>query len=205
MATRKNIRTGMLAGGVAIAMVGLSYAAVPLYQLFCQVTGFGGTTQRAEEAALPGAAQVAALHGRTIDVRFDGNVMPEVPWTFKPVQAVTTVKIGERKLAFYRATNNSDRTVTGTAAFNVTPDTAGKYFVKIDCFCFRQQTLKPGQTVDMPVTYYIDPAILDDPNGRRIEEITLSYTFFPSQPAEGEEPTETARAIENKPSAPKEG
>lgn len=205
MAARNNTRTGLLAGGIAIAMVGLAYAAVPLYQLFCQVTGFGGTTQRADEAALPSAAQVAALHGRTIDVRFDGNVMPELPWTFKPVQTVATVKIGERKLAFYRATNDSDRTVTGTAAFNVTPDTAGKYFVKIDCFCFRQQTLKPGQTVDMPVTYYIDPAILNDPNGRRIEEITLSYTFFPSQPADGEKPTETAHAIETKPSAPKKG
>lgn len=176
---RATTRTGILSAAVAASMVGAAYAAVPLYDLFCRTTGFGGTTKRAEASELPGKDQIAALGGKTIDVRFDGNIAPGIAWDFKPVKQVETVKIGERRLAFYRATNLSDKPVTGSASFNVSPDTAGGYFVKIDCFCFTEQTLQPGQTVEMPVTYFVDPEILADPDGKRIEEITLSYTFYP--------------------------
>jgi len=172
-------RTGFIAGGIAVAMLGMAYAAVPLYRLFCQVTGFEGTTQRVSAAALPGSDILKRLAGKTIQVRFDANVAPGVPWEFAPVQTVETIKIGERRLAFYRARNTSDVAVTGTATFNVTPETAGKYFSKIQCFCFTEQTLQPGESIDMPVTYFVDPAILDDLDARKIEEITLSYTFFP--------------------------
>ncbi len=175
----RTTRTGLIAAAFAAFMVGAAYASVPLYKMFCAATGFDGTPQRTEESALPGAAQMAALGGRTVDVRFDGNVTAGMPWTFGPVKTVETVRIGERRIAFFRATNNSDKAVTGQAAFNVAPDTAGKFFDKIQCFCFTSQTLQPGQTVDMPVVYFVDPRILDDANGKRIDEITLSYTFFP--------------------------
>ena len=188
---RSNTRTGLIAAGAALAMVGLAYASVPLYQLFCQVTGFGGTTMFASEDAIP-----AKPLEQTISVRFDANVAPGLSWSFKPVKTHETVKIGERRLAFYRATNHSDQPITGTASFNVSPDTAGGFFVKIACFCFTEQTLQPGQTVDMPVTYFVDPAIVDDPDGRRIDEITLSYTFFPvdTPTAAGQKAVETAQA-----------
>ena len=192
MATeRAKLRTGMMAAGVAVSMVGLAYASVPLYRLFCQVTGFGGTTMQASESAVPDKPLA-----KTISVRFDANVAPGVPWSFEPVQTHETVRIGERRLAFYRATNNSDKPVTGTATFNVSPDTAGGFFVKIACFCFTEQTLQPGQSVDMPVTYFVDPAIVDDADGRRIDEITLSYTFFPvDTPAgPGQKADKTAQA-----------
>lgn len=168
-------RTGLIAGGVAVAMLGLAYASVPLYRLFCQVTGFGGTTMRVDEAAAPNAVD------KLIKVRFDANVAPGLAWTFKPVQTQATIRIGERKMAFYQATNLTDKPITGMATYNVSPDTAGSYFMKIHCFCFDQQTLQPGETVDMPVSYYIDPAILEDASARRIDEITLSYTFFPQE------------------------
>lgn len=168
-------RTGLIAGGVAVAMLGLAYASVPLYRLFCQVTGFGGTTMRVDENAVPNAVD------KVIKVRFDANVAPGLAWTFKPVQTQATVRIGERKMAFYQATNLTDKPITGMATYNVSPDTAGGYFMKIHCFCFDQQTLQPGETVDMPVSYYIDPAILEDASARRIDEITLSYTFFPQE------------------------
>lgn len=170
-------RTALIAAAFALAMVGLAYASVPLYRLFCEVTGFNGTTQRAD-AVVAGPAST-----RTMKVRFDGNVSAGLPWRFRPVATETSLPIGQSRLAFYRASNTSDRPITGTAVFNVTPDIAGRYFVKIACFCFEEQTLKPGQTVDMPVQYYIDPAILDDPQAGKIDEITLSYTFFPVEPA----------------------
>lgn len=174
MIAARGIRlTGVGAAGLAAGMLGLAYASVPLYQLFCQVTGFGGTTQRAEAAEAPGA--VAEM----MKVRFDANVSPSLAWEFKPLQTSSTVRMGERKLAFFQATNLTDKPITGVATFNVSPDTAGKYFVKIQCFCFNEQTLQPGETVDMPVSYYVDPALLTDANARRIDEITLSYTFFP--------------------------
>jgi cytochrome c oxidase assembly protein subunit 11 len=168
-------RTGFIAGGVAVAMLGLAYASVPLYRLFCQVTGFGGATIRVDENAAPKAVD------KVIKVRFDANVAPGLAWTFKPVQTQATIRIGERKMAFYQATNLTDKPITGMATYNVSPDTAGGYFMKIHCFCFDLQTLQPGETVDMPVSYYIDPAILEDASARRIDEITLSYTFFPQE------------------------
>jgi cytochrome c oxidase assembly protein subunit 11 len=171
---RANRRVGALAALLAVGMIGLAYASVPLYRLFCQVTGFGGTTQVAE-----GAAPLVAVPGSRIKVRFDANVAPGLAWRFKPKATDVTIPIGEKRLAFYTSTNTTGVPVTGRAVFNVSPDVAGQYFVKIDCFCFTEQTLKPGETVDMPVTYYIDPAIMDDPVARKVDEITLSYTFYP--------------------------
>ena len=191
MNERAKLRTGLVAAFAAIAMIGLAYASVPLYRMFCQVTGFGGTTMRVAESAVP-TRPVA----KTISVRFDANVAPGLSWSFAPVKTHETVRIGERRLAFYRATNNGSTPVTGTATFNVMPDTAGGYFMKTQCFCFQEQTLQPGQSIEMPVVYFVDPAILEDPDGARIDEITLSYTFFPvdTPKAAGQKAVKTARA-----------
>lgn len=170
---RSHLRTALIAGGVAIGMVGLAYASVPLYRIFCQVTGFGGTTQRVDTMA------VNPVAGRTIKVRFDGNVRGGLPWQFAPAQGPMEIRIGEQNMAFYKASSSFANATTGSATFNVTPAAAGKYFAKIQCFCFQEQTLQPGQTVEMPVVFYVDPAILDDPDARDIDEITLSYSFFP--------------------------
>ena len=171
----RNLRTGALAMLGAVAMLGLGYASVPLYEMFCRVTGFGGTTQVATEAQ----ANKAALAGvnRTISIRFDGSTAREIPWDFRPSQPTDTVRIGQRDIATYVARNRSNEPITGTATFNVEPAQAGKYFNKIQCFCFTQQTLQPGQEVTMPVLYFVDPAILDDEVIGDIEQITLSYTF----------------------------
>ena len=168
----RNLRTAATAAGVAVGMVGLSYAAVPLYQLFCQVTGFGGTTQRAEAAP-------ATSSDQTVSVRFDANTSANLHWSFHAVQTSMTVKVGEQNMAYYRATNTSDKPVTGSAVFNVTPVQAGAYFNKIQCFCFTEQTLKPGESIEMPVSFFVDPDMLDDPDAAGIKEITLSYTFYP--------------------------
>jgi len=177
---RRNGRTAALMALLVATMVGLAFASVPLYRLFCQVTGFAGTTQRAEAAAVPGAVN------RMISVRFDANRSPALPWSFAPVQTHRRVAIGARNIALYTARNLSDRPVTGTATFNVTPAQAGQYFSKIQCFCFTEQRLAPGQEVSMPVIFFVDPAILDDPEAREISEITLSYTFYPvDQPGAG--------------------
>jgi cytochrome c oxidase assembly protein subunit 11 len=179
---RKNRNLGLVALAVAAAMLGLGYAAVPLYRLFCQVTGFGGTTQRATEAEAATAAQQAASAGApTISIRFDANVDRTLPWTFRPRQVTDTVQIGQRDMAIFEARNNSFRPITGTATFNVEPEQAGKYFNKVQCFCFTEQTLRPGQQVTMPVLYFVDPAALDDPNMKGVEQITLSYTFHEAQ------------------------
>jgi len=170
---QKNRKVGMLAAGGALAMLGLGYASVPLYQLFCQVTGYGGTTQRADAAAAAGVK----VAGKSVTIRFDANVARDMPWQFKPMQVKQDVRVGQRQMARYEARNLSDQTVTGTAIFNVSPEQAGKYFNKIQCFCFTEQMLQPGQQIPMPVIYYVDPAILDDPSAKNIEEITLSYTF----------------------------
>lgn len=177
MTSTANRTTALWAAGFAAVMLVLAFASVPLYRAFCAVTGFAGTTGRA--TAVPASDSVRGLAGRTIKVRFDGNLSPGMPWQFKPVDVETTIPIGQRRLAFYRATNIGAAATTGRATFNVSPDIAGKYFKKIDCFCFVEQTLKAGETVDMPVSYFIDPAIADDPQARKIDEITLSYTFFP--------------------------
>lgn len=171
----RNRRVGLIAMAAAATMLGLGYASVPLYKLFCQVTGFGGTTQRVTEAE----AQAVKLTTNTISVRFDANVERGFPWEFKPQQVTDTVSIGARDMAIYTARNLSDKPITGSATFNVEPEYVGKYFNKIQCFCFTEQRLEPGQYVRMPVLYYIDPAILDDPEARDVEQITLSYTFHP--------------------------
>ena len=173
---QRNRRTGMIMLAVAAAMLALGYAAVPLYRLFCQVTGFGGTTQRASESQAADAAARSA-GGTTISIRFDANVARDMPWTFKPLQATDRVAIGQRDMAIFIARNDNILPVTGTATFNVEPEQAGKYFNKVQCFCFTEQTLQPGQEVRMPVIYYIDPAALDDPNMEGVGQITLSYTF----------------------------
>ncbi len=176
---RRNGRTAGLAALLVLAMVGLAFASVPLYRLFCQVTGIDGTTQRAAQAPGPVA-------GKEVAIRFDANTASSLPWRFGPEKPREIVTIGEREMAFYTARNLSARTVKGTATFNVTPVQAGKYFSKIQCFCFTEQTLQPGQMVQMPVVFFVDPAILDDPEVRDISEITLSYTFYPvEQPGSG--------------------
>jgi cytochrome c oxidase assembly protein subunit 11 len=175
----RNRRTGIIAACAGLSMLALGYASVPLYRLFCQVTGFGGTTQRAEGAEAPGA-----VVGKIVRVRFDANVAPGLGWSFEPEARVERVAVGAREMAFYRATNLTDKPITGTATFNVTPEQSGQYFTKIQCFCFTEQTLQPGESVRMPVIFYIDPKLLDDPDARTISEITLSYTFFPVAPGE---------------------
>ncbi len=174
----RNRRVGLIALLVAAAMLGLGYAAVPLYDLFCRVTGFGGTTQRATLAQAVDAEQLARSAGApTISIRFDANTASGMPWTFRPRQVTDTVQVGQRDMAIFEARNESSVPVTGTATFNVEPEQAVKYFNKIQCFCFTEQTLQPGQQVTMPVLYFVDPAALDDPNMEGVEQITLSYTF----------------------------
>jgi len=158
--------------GVA-AMVGLSFAAVPLYYAFCRATGYGGMPNRADAA--PGE-----IDNRTITVRFDTNVDPALAWSFQPVTRTVSVHVGENKLVFFRARNDDSISVTGHAAFNVEPEKAAVYFTKIQCFCFTEQKLAPGETVEMPVSFFIDPAILKDRDADGVTEITLSYTFYPS-------------------------
>ncbi len=172
---RRNQRTGLIALSAALAMLGLGYASVPLYRLFCQVTGFGGTTQRVSEAE----AATVSVAAKTVTVRFDANVERGFPWEFRPAQIKDTVSIGARDMAIYTARNLSDKPITGTATFNVEPEYVGKYFNKVQCFCFTEQTLLPGQEVRMPVLYFVDPAIMDDKVARDVESITLSYTFHP--------------------------
>ncbi len=169
--SRRNRLTALVAAGVVFGMVGAAYAAVPLYQMFCQVTGFGGTTQVAAEAP-------AAVGERLITVRFNADTARAMPWKFRPQQRAITLKVGEQALALYEASNPTDRRIVGTSTFNVTPAKAGAYFNKIECFCFTEQALTPGQSVDMPVSFFVDPAISDDPNLDDVKTITLSYTFF---------------------------
>jgi cytochrome c oxidase assembly protein subunit 11 len=171
MRRRTNAVTALLLTGVIAGMLGLTAAAVPLYRLFCQVTGYGGTTQVAEQAP-------EAIADRTITVRFNADVDPALPWAFAPEQGQMEVRPGEQSLAFYRARNRSERPIVGQAVYNVTPYKAGRYFSKIACFCFEEQVLQPGEEVDMPVSFYVDPAILSDPDTQDVRTITLSYTFF---------------------------
>lgn len=157
---------------VVLAMTGLAYAAVPLYRLYCQVTGYAGTTQRVNEAS-------SRVIDHVLTVHFDANVDKALPWKFEPLQHKVDVKVGENTLVFYRATNTSDRPVTGTAVFNVAPEAIGIHFNKIECFCFTEQRLEPGQSLDMPVSFYIDPAFVEDEDTKDLPELTLSYTFYP--------------------------
>ena len=168
---QKNRVVGIRMALFALAMLGLAFASVPLYRVFCQVTGFGGTTMKADAA--PGAV------AGQIGVRFDANIDPALPWKFEPVQETVRIHPGARTTIYYQATNYTARSTTGQAIFNVTPESAGKYFSKIECFCFTEQTLKPGESVKMPVNFFVDPKLRDDPDTKHIDEITLSYTFYP--------------------------
>jgi cytochrome c oxidase assembly protein subunit 11 len=170
--TQKNRAVGIRAALFGLAMLALAFAAVPLYRVFCQVTGFGGTTMKAEGPA-PGAV------AGEIGVRFDANISPALPWKFETEQATVRIQPGAKTTIYYKASNYTARRTVGTATFNVTPESAGKYFSKIECFCFTEQVLKGGESVRMPVVFYVDPKLRDDPDTGGIDEITLSYTFYP--------------------------
>ncbi|MBI1208382.1 MAG: cytochrome c oxidase assembly protein [Azospirillum sp.] len=170
---RKNRVVMAAAFAVVAAMVGLSFASVPLYRIFCQVTGFGGTTQRAAQPA-------GTVAERMITVRFNADVNSDLPWRFRAVQSSVKVHLGESRLIGYQATNLGKEPVVGTAVFNVQPDKAGLYFNKIQCFCFTEQTLAPGETAELPVYFFVDPALDKDPDLDGADTITLSYTFYRS-------------------------
>ncbi len=172
---------------VVVTMASLSFAAVPFYDWFCRVTGYGGATLVADQAP-------DQILDQTIQVRFDASVDLGMPWQFTPVQRTMTVRIGENALAFYEAYNPTERTVAGTATYNVTPDAAGGYFSKIACFCFTEQVLKPGERVTMPVSFFVDPAIVTDAEGKFVKEITLSYTFYETPLTEDQAALEAAPA-----------
>ena len=175
---QKNRAVGIRAALFGLAMLGLAFAAVPLYRIFCQVTGFGGTTMKADAA--PGA-----VSGQ-VGVRFDANIDPRLPWKFEPEQATVRIQPGARTVIHYKATNFTARKTVGSATFNVSPACAGQYCSKIECFCFTEQTLKGGESVRMPVVFFVDPKIREDEATRHIDEITLSYTFYPVEnPASG--------------------
>lgn len=172
---RSNARTVAMLAGVVLVMGALSWAAVPFYSWFCRVTGFAGTTNVAT------AAPDTVLE-ETVTVRFDANVDPNLDWTFRPLQREMKLRIGENAIGFYEAVNNSDQPLTGTASYNVAPDAAGYFFNKIECFCFTEQTLAPGERVEMPVSFFVDPELVKDRDAGRIRDITLSYTFHRTDP-----------------------
>jgi len=180
MSLKQTHKTAAKMVGVAVFMGALAWAAIPMYDWFCRVTGYGGTTQSA-------AAASAVVLDKTIKVRFDSNVERDFPWEFKPMQREMEVRIGETGLAFYEAYNPTERPIAGTASYNVAPFSAGTHFTKIDCFCFEMQVLQPGERVTMPVTFYVDPEIVDDNEAKYVKAITLSYTFH-----ETDMPRETA-------------
>jgi cytochrome c oxidase assembly protein subunit 11 len=167
---RNRVVVGVLVG-ITLGMIGLSFAAVPFYKIFCRATGFGGTTQRTDQAA-------SQVLNRTIEIRFNTDVNSDLPWVFKPNQRSVTLKVGETGMATFHAHNESGEAIVGTAVYNVTPEKAGLYFDKIQCFCFTQQSLKPQESADLPVAFYVDPAIVKDPNLDDVKVITLSYTFY---------------------------
>jgi cytochrome c oxidase assembly protein subunit 11 len=173
---RSNVKTARILGIVGAFMLALAFAAVPLYRMFCEATGFAGTPERADRA--PGAV------AGQVKVQFDANVHPGLPWRFEPEQNYVNVAPGAQTKIFYSAQNLSARAITGQAVYNVSPDTVGKYFKKIQCFCFSEQTLKAGQKVDMPVVFFVDPGIKKDPDTKDVHEITLSYTFYPVETAQ---------------------
>ncbi|MBX3456604.1 cytochrome c oxidase assembly protein [Ferrovibrio sp.] len=172
----KNRRVVTICVSVVAVMTALSFASAPLYDLFCRVTGFGGTPLRADAA--PGTDGRVPQPGKMITVRFNSDISADLPWQFSPAQREVKVMPGEETLIFYRATNPTNHPIIGNATFNVTPEKAGPYFNKIACFCFTEQVLQPGQTVDMPVSFFVDPEMLKDPKTREMRTITLSYTFF---------------------------
>lgn len=174
--TRDNRRTALYASGIIVFMLGLTAASVPLYDLFCRVTGFGGTTQVAEAAP-------DQVTDHIVRVSFNADREPDLPWRFQPMQRHMDVRVGENHLAFYVAENRSDHPVVGRAVYNVTPHKIGGYFAKVHCFCFEEQLLQPGERIEMPVSFFVDPAMLDDESTEGVREITLSYTFFVDEDA----------------------
>ncbi|MFZ4607791.1 MAG: cytochrome c oxidase assembly protein [Caulobacter sp.] len=168
----RNARLGLICGLIFAGMVGAAYASVPLYRAFCNLTGFDGTVRKAEKAP-------DRVLDRKLTIRFDANVR-ELPWTFTPNQVSQELKIGDTGLAFYKVTNNGRTPLTGRASYNVIPESAGPYFQKLECFCFSDQTIAPGATVEFPVVYFVDPKFAEDFESRGAQEVTLSYTFFPS-------------------------
>ncbi len=187
--TKRAMRIAIMVSVMPVVMLALAFASVPLYRIFCQLTGYGGTTQRA-------IAPSQTVLDRPVEVLFDANVRNGLKWKFEPVQQSIQLKLGENALAFYRATNFGDKPLTGTAAFNVDPPAAGIHFQKIACFCFQEQTLQPGESVEMPLTFYVDPNLATDKDAAHIGRIILSYTFYPTEPAK---PT-TAAAVSPPPS-----
>jgi len=179
--SRRNLNVMMILVGVLAGMVGLTYAAVPLYRIFCEKTGFDGTPLRADGQTV----QVEPID-RVVTVSFTGDVNGEMPWAFYPKQNKIEARVGQTYLAFFEAQNLTDKPITGQATFNVSPEPWGPYFVKIQCFCFNQQTLKPGEKVEMPVTFYLDPALAKDHLLDRMSDVTLSYTFFRAPDQESE-------------------
>ena len=173
----RNARIGALCAGLVLAMVGMAYAAVPLYDMFCRVTGFAGTTNVADAAT-------GTILDRDMTIEFDASLAQGMPWTFTPLQRSIRIKVGEVALAKYRVHNPTSRIIVGSATYNVTPQKAGFYFDKIECFCFTEQKLGPGETADLPVTFFVDPAIADDSNLDDVETVTLSYTFFEARAEE---------------------
>ncbi|MBX3529187.1 MAG: cytochrome c oxidase assembly protein [Rhizobiaceae bacterium] len=173
----RNRTVAVALGAFFFCMIGAAYAAVPLYQLFCQVTGYGGTTQRVTQYS-------DRVLDREITVHFDANTSSGLPWAFRPVQREVTMKIGETTQIAYEAENLARTPSSGRATFNVTPQIAGSYFMKVECFCFTDTTLKPGEKMEMPVVFYVDPEIVDAPELKNIHTITLSYTFYPGDAAE---------------------
>jgi cytochrome c oxidase assembly protein subunit 11 len=174
IATRSHTKVAAICVGVVVSMGALAFASVPLYRLFCQVTGYGGTTMKADKA--PAADQIV---DKMITVRFDANVSGGLAWQFEPLDRVVQVKLGETAVVNYRAKNPTDTPLAGSATYNVVPDQAGVFFNKLACFCFTEQVLEPGQSMDMPVQFFVDPAMATDKDGKRIHTITLSYTFYP--------------------------
>jgi cytochrome c oxidase assembly protein subunit 11 len=172
----RNRTMALALGAFFFAMIGAAYAAVPLYQLFCQITGYGGTTQRVTQYS-------DRVLDRQITVRFDANTSSGLPWAFRPVKREVSMPIGETVLISYEAENLARTPTAGRATFNVTPQIAGSYFMKVECFCFTDTTLKPGEKMEMPVVFYVDPAIVDAPELKNIHTITLSYTFYPGEVA----------------------
>ena len=172
---RSNTRTVVMLAGVVVLMGALSWAAVPFYNWFCKVTGYGGTTNVSETAS-------DVVLDEVIRVRFDANVAENMGWTFRPMQREMKIRIGENAMAFYEAVNNTDEPITGTASYNVAPDIAGYYFNKVECFCFTEQTLQPGERIEMPVSFFVDAELVNDRDAGRIRDLTLSYTFPRTDP-----------------------
>lgn len=176
MSAEGSKRTALKLVGVVVMMAAFAWAFIPMYNLFCKVTGFGGTTGVAEQGV-----EHDKILDQTITIKFDASRERGMPWEFKPVQPEMTLKIGETGLAFYEAYNPTDRVIGGTASYNVQPYSAGGYFIKIECFCFTEQVLKPHERVQMPVSFFVDPSIVDDPEARFAKHITLSYTMHETE------------------------